>query len=1003
MISRIKLPFFVLVFCELSFAVDFTYSIQSGQVTVTGCQGACESTLVIPDEISNLPVKVIGTRAFTREQISSVVLPSKLETIEKSAFSFNNLTSVTLPVSVSSVGVSAFYNNPLDGVSASGETIHVSFDLNADGNSLRTTGCLINCPATLDVPGSINSIPLTHIDHTAFFEKDITSVSLASGITHIGAGSFSDNQLTSLVLPEGVIEIGSYAFGGNNLSSLTLPSSLVSILSNAFANNELSSLVIPQNVKVIRRGAFANNKLSSVTVPGNIEILGSGAFANNPGLSSVMISGGFPTRWSFSVNNDASTVTLTGCAVNCSPWRQPPFDSVPELWDLEVPAMINGMQVTHVGQSAFSGAFIQNLTTPDTLLSIGGGSFLNNEFLSDVQISNSVIEIGDGAFDDSTQLESIHIGASVTSIGRFAFRGHSASSIVIPDSVKTIGGGAFASSTLTEVKLGSGVESIGGGAFSGRVTEVVIPASVTRIDARAFSSGQPSVVMFLGDLPEIAAESFYWEREDVDIFAQNVFSILERVNWCQGADGWEEIDARYGNPETDGILFWGVRYPYPTARGVDCRDSDFDGISNYEDEDDDGDGIPDTNDAYPLIPIGSFTDTDGNGAPDDGLIEYFVREELAGPGLITMSAEATGCIAECPSELSIPYDFDGYEVRTIATGAFRNQGLKEVELPISIFTIKDYAFAYNELEKIIIPRFVSHIETYAFGYNNLTDIELGESVAYVGFYSFFNKYTEGTYIRTKSKRIHFKGDYPEHENMGITLADDKVATYCSDRAGWDQDLFLGSNGWNTPTPDCDEDGVEDSNDSSPNDPTNDSDGDGVANQDDAFPQNDSYTLDSDSDGMPDSWELLYGLDPNDASDASSDRDNDGYTALEEFLNGTVPFGSIDIDGNERYDALTDGLLILRSMFGLDGSSLTAGTAASDAVYSDSGELLSRINTLGDLADIDGNGDIDALTDGLLILRYLFGLEGETLVAGVVSDEATRTTEEIEAHLNMLMP
>ena len=59
--------------------------------------------------------------------------------------------------------------------------------------------------------------------------------------------------------------------------------------------------------------------------------------------------------------------------------------------------------------------------------------------------------------------------------------------------------------------------------------------------------------------------------------------------------------------------------------------------------------------------------------------------------------------------------------------------------------------------------------------------------------------------------------------------------------------------------------------------------------------------------------------------------------------------------------------------------------------------------LGDLADIDGNGEIDALTDGLLTHGYLFGLEGETLVAGVVAADATRTTSEIEAHLKMLMP
>ncbi len=91
------------------------------------------------------------------------------------------------------------------------------------------------------------------------------------------------------------------------------------------------------------------------------------------------------------------------------------------------------------------------------------------------------------------------------------------------------------------------------------------------------------------------------------------------------------------------------------------------------------------------------------------------------------------------------------------------------------------------------------------------------------------------------------------------------------------------------------------------------------------------------------------------------------------------------------------------MFGLDGDSLIVGTISSDAAYDNSEDILSRISSLGDLADIDGDGSIDALTDGLLILRYLFGLEGDTLVAGVVSSDATRTTQEIQAHLEMLTP
>ena len=173
---------------------------------------------------------------------------------------------------------------------------------------------------------------------------------------------------------------------------------------------------------------------------------------------------------------------------------------------------------------------------------------------------------------------------------------------------------------------------------------------------------------------------------------------------------------------------------------------------------------------------------------------------------------------------------------------------------------------------------------------------------------------------------------------------------------------------------------------------------------DAFPYNAEYTLDSDNDGMPDAWETKYGLDPNDPSDASSDQDNDGVAALDEFLAGTIPSGSLDIDGNDDYDALTDGLLLLRGMFGLNGSALVTGTIPSDAAYTESVDIESRIATLGDLADIDGNGEIDALTDGLLTLRYLFGLQGDTLINGVVAGDATRTTaEEIEAHLETLMP
>lgn len=45
--------------------------------------------------------------------------------------------------------------------------------------------------------------------------------------------------------------------------------------------------------------------------------------------------------------------------------------------------------------------------------------------------------------------------------------------------------------------------------------------------------------------------------------------------------------------------------------------------------------------------------------------------------------------------------------------------------------------------------------------------------------------------------------------------------------------------------------------------------------------------DSDGDGMPDAWEQEHGLNPNDAADGPADRDTDGYTNVEEYINSLV--------------------------------------------------------------------------------------------------------------------
>ena len=59
-------------------------------------------------------------------------------------------------------------------------------------------------------------------------------------------------------------------------------------------------------------------------------------------------------------------------------------------------------------------------------------------------------------------------------------------------------------------------------------------------------------------------------------------------------------------------------------------------------------------------------------------------------------------------------------------------------------------------------------------------------------------------------------------------------------------------------------------------------------------------LDDDNDGMPDTWELSYNLNPLDSSDATSDTDNDNLIAIREYLASSDP---TDIDSDN--DGIND--------------------------------------------------------------------------------------------------
>lgn len=119
---------------------------------------------------------------------------------------------------------------------------------------------------------------------------------------------------------------------------------------------------------------------------------------------------------------------------------------------------------------------------------------------------------------------------------------------------------------------------------------------------------------------------------------------------------------------------------------------------------------------------------------------------------------------------------------------------------------------------------------------------------------------------------------------------------------------------------------------------------------------------------------------------------------------TLGHSKLDIDKNAAYAAAFDGVLVARYLFGLAPAPITASALGVGAQRTSNGQILSYLDFIRPQLDIDGDGQVRPLTDGLLIVRYLLGLRGTALIAGAVASGAPRgTTSLIEAYLASMTP
>jgi hypothetical protein len=112
--------------------------------------------------------------------------------------------------------------------------------------------------------------------------------------------------------------------------------------------------------------------------------------------------------------------------------------------------------------------------------------------------------------------------------------------------------------------------------------------------------------------------------------------------------------------------------------------------------------------------------------------------------------------------------------------------------------------------------------------------------------------------------------------------------------------------------------------------------------------------------------------------------------------------NFDIDGDRQLTPLTDGLLLIRRLFGFSGATLVSNAVGAGCTRCTAGAIAAHIDLLTSATgsvDIDDDGVNLPLTDGLLALRYLFGFRGDALVNGAVSPNCDNCfAPGIESHI-----
>jgi len=198
-----------------------------------------------------------------------------------------------------------------------------------DGKSVEISK-YVGSKKTVNIPPTIQGLPVTGIGKEAFKGKNITCVTIPNSVTSIGLWALSCENLTTInvaasnntyssqdgvlydkaktaliqypegkigafTIPNSVTIIVDYSFTFcTGLTSITIPYGVISIGGQAFVGCEnLTSINIPDSVTSIGSGAFSYcTSLTSVIIPNSVTSIGQVVFESCTSLTSITIGSG---------------------------------------------------------------------------------------------------------------------------------------------------------------------------------------------------------------------------------------------------------------------------------------------------------------------------------------------------------------------------------------------------------------------------------------------------------------------------------------------------------------------------------------------------------------------------------------------------------------------------------------------------------------------------------------------------------------------------------------